>query len=240
MKRLLVKTFSIGMSVACAGALFCSASASAEVIVVGSPAATYNGNRYPFGSAYLGEYQQVYDATAFPGSLKITGLEFYNTSYDSGSTEMNAGTLTIALSTTSANQNTLSNNYALNIGGDNTTVFNGELHRNWAFGDTLQINFDTPFTYVRENGNLLLDVTVTVASRTSAIYFDVNYDGTVMGRVFNYDGNPSIGSGVDNLGLVTGFITGSVPEIDPAGAGSVFALISSALGLLERRRLKAG
>jgi len=34
--------------------------------------------------------------------------------------------------------------------------------------------------------------------------------------------------------------TGSaaVPEIDPAGIGSVLALVTGALGLLERRRLK--
>ena len=30
-----------------------------------------------------------------------------------------------------------------------------------------------------------------------------------------------------------------VPEIDPAGMGSVLALVTGALGLLERRRLKA-
>ena len=30
-----------------------------------------------------------------------------------------------------------------------------------------------------------------------------------------------------------------VPEIDPSGMGSVFALVTGALGLLERRRLKA-
>ena len=32
--------------------------------------------------------------------------------------------------------------------------------------------------------------------------------------------------------------TSSVPEIDPAGMGSVLALVTGALGLLERRRLK--
>jgi hypothetical protein len=31
----------------------------------------------------------------------------------------------------------------------------------------------------------------------------------------------------------------AVPEIDPAGMGSVLALVTGALGLLERRRLKA-
>ena len=30
-----------------------------------------------------------------------------------------------------------------------------------------------------------------------------------------------------------------VPEIDPAGMGSVLALVTGALGLLERRRMKA-
>jgi hypothetical protein len=30
-----------------------------------------------------------------------------------------------------------------------------------------------------------------------------------------------------------------VPEIDPAGVGSVLALVTGALGLLERRRMKA-
>jgi hypothetical protein len=30
----------------------------------------------------------------------------------------------------------------------------------------------------------------------------------------------------------------AVPEIDPAGIGSVLALVTGALGLLERRRLK--
>lgn len=32
----------------------------------------------------------------------------------------------------------------------------------------------------------------------------------------------------------------AVPEIDPAGMGSVLALVAGALGLLERRRLKDG
>ncbi|MSR25471.1 MAG: hypothetical protein EXS06_00415 [Planctomycetaceae bacterium] len=43
-----------------------------------------------------------------------------------------------------------------------------------------------------------------------------------------------------NLGGVTvsAVTTSAVPEIDPAGLGSVLALVTGALGLLERRRLK--
>jgi len=33
-------------------------------------------------------------------------------------------------------------------------------------------------------------------------------------------------------------VASAVPEIDPAGIGSVLALVTGALGLLERRRLK--
>jgi hypothetical protein len=43
--------------------------------------------------------------------------------------------------------------------------------------------------------------------------------------------------------LINGFqvrvVSAPVPEIDPAGMGSVLALVTGALGLLERRRLKA-
>ena len=37
---------------------------------------------------------------------------------------------------------------------------------------------------------------------------------------------------------VTVLFSAPVPEIDPAGMGSVLALVAGALGLLERRRLK--
>ncbi len=39
-------------------------------------------------------------------------------------------------------------------------------------------------------------------------------------------------------GWVIGTVSAPVPEIDPAGIGSVLALVTGALGLLERRRLK--
>jgi hypothetical protein len=39
-------------------------------------------------------------------------------------------------------------------------------------------------------------------------------------------------------GWVIGTVVAPVPEIDPAGMGSVLALVAGALGLLERRRLK--
>ena len=53
------------------------------------------------------------------------------------------------------------------------------------------------------------------------------------------DESPSFFPATTADGWVIGTVAASVPEIDPAGMGSVFALVTGALGLLERRRLKA-
>lgn len=47
-----------------------------------------------------------------------------------------------------------------------------------------------------------------------------------------------MGNNTNSLGFNFVVPTSSVPEIDPAGMGSVAALVTGALGLLERRRLK--
>jgi hypothetical protein len=197
------------MLVAAVVALFCQVPAFADQII-GLPADPNSGNEFPFGFAYSGEYQQVYTASAFSGPLTITNLEFYNTQLDSAATAMNSGTWTIALSTTSADWNTLSTDFASNIGGDNTTVFSGNLSQPWAFGDTLSIILTTPFTYNPGNGNLLMDVMVSGASAPGgAIFFDENSANSIMGRVFNSGGIVFENS---SFGLVTGFSTVPVPS----------------------------
>lgn len=52
----------------------------------------------------------------------------------------------------------------------------------------------------------------------------------------------SVGSGGQtrlDLVTVTAVPSAPVPEIDPAGMGSVLALVTGGLGLLERRRRRA-
>jgi hypothetical protein len=119
---------------------------------------------------------------------------------------MPSGTWTIALSTTSADWNSLSPNFAANVGSDNRTVFVGNLSQGWAFGDTLTITLTTPLIYVPADGNLLIDVTVSgVTSPGGFVYFDTTgYNGgqrngsTVTGHVDS--------TGVaSSYGLVTGF-----------------------------------
>ena len=187
-------------------------------VVVGMPADSGVGSCVPFGcNGPNDEYQQVYMNSLFSGPITITGLEFFNTQFNSGAHEESAidtGTFTVSLSTTSASWDTLSSTPANNIGGNNTEVFNGSLAQPWAFGDTLSITFSTPFTYVPgPSANLLLDIVVTGLGNSGGpgeIFFDTNgynnggFNGnTIFGRLSKGGFFPEfINSG---YGLVTGF-----------------------------------
>jgi hypothetical protein len=231
--------------------VFCLSAMSLEAratVIVGLPADPVGGNSFPFGSAYgnggTAEYQQVYSASEFPGTITITALEFYNTQFNSGATEMNSGNWTISLSTTSADWNTISGTFASNIGADNTTVFSGDLSQPWTYGNTLVINLTTPFTFNPGAGNLLLDVVVSGASKPGGnLYFDVNgYNGgnfngnTIMGRVYSF-GNAT--GNVDNgYGLVTGFQTDTPAIPEPSGIVLLgLGGIGMGLAAWQRRRL---
>lgn len=212
-----------------------TATPAVAAYIVGLPADSGTGNCYPFGCDYNSqggtEYQQVYTSSLFTGPLTITGLEFYNTQFNSSATAMNTGTFTISLSTTSADWNTLSGIFANNIGGDNTQVFSGSLAQAWAFGDTLTILFSTPFTYTPGPGaNLLLDVLATgTGDAGGAIFFDTNgflTPNTFFGRVY-LDGLVDSG-----YGLVTGFETSATPE------PSTFAILGAGLTALAAVRLR--
>lgn len=174
--------------------------------VLGLPPDPGQGNYYPFGG-YSGRFQEVYTASAFPGTITIRALKFYNTQATLGATSLPSGTWTVALSTTtSADWNRLSPNFDANVGSNNTTVFTGNLSQPWSFPNTLTINLSTPFTYVPANGNLLMDVLASNISTTGPlVYFDTTgYNGgaengsTIIGHV-------DVNGVTSGYGLVTGF-----------------------------------
>ena len=213
----------------------------AQAEIIGLPADTGTGNCFPFGCAYMGEYQQVYASSAFSGAIAITSLEFYNTISDNGATAMNSGTWNISLSTSPANWNSLSSTFASNIGTGNTLVFSGNLSQAWAFGDTLVVNLTTPFTYDPSKGNLLMDVSVSGTTNAGGtIYFDTNgYNGggfngdTILGRVYN-DGVVNYG-----YGLVTGFNETGISVPEPLTLSLFGAGLAGAAAMRRRKKTSA-
>ena len=128
------------------GTLFCGL-ASASTITIGNGT---SGNSAPF-SAYLGEYQQVYNGALFSGPVYITEITFFGSAF-SGYAGI-SGTFTLDLSTTKATTvpGGISDIYSANIGADNAQFFSGTVTNGFSFAGG-------PFLYDPSKGNLLLDV----------------------------------------------------------------------------------
>ena len=105
-------------------------------------------------------------------------------------------------------------------------------------GDTFRVNL------LRSDNSILATNDVAPGAWAGVQTFSQQYfsyvgDGTGPVRMQLLSGNTLtrfVGA-IDNVGIWNS--VPGVPEIDPAGMGSVLALVSGALGLVERRRLKA-
>jgi len=189
-------------------------------ITIGNPPDPGSGNCFPLGCQYNAEYQQVYTSSLFSGlgSIQITGLQFFNTQYNSGSTQLPSGMYTITLAESTADWNTISGNFASNLAGSTNVVqvWSGNINQPWTFGDTLNINLTTPYNYDPTKGNLLLDVVGTgVTLPGGSTFYDYHTGTNYFTRVYCSGGQGCTTGSVDTgNGLVTGFNynQGTTPE----------------------------
>lgn len=175
-KQIIAKSW----AVAAALAVFCSV-AAANTVTIG---ANNYANADPFyGEFYSGEYQQLYSSSLFSGPVEITGITFFcATAPVSGCTNglINGG-LSIDLSTTSAGINSLSLNYAANLGSNNSSFFDGTITNVLSFTGT-------PFLYNPSKGNLLMDVDILMPGEDQVLLAAGCSPDT--NRVFNVNGIP--------------------------------------------------
>jgi len=231
---------------------FAGMSLQATSLVLGDPPMLGTGNCDPFGCpGFLGleSYQQVYLNTAFPGTIAIAGLTFFEGQVLNGGIPA-SGTYTLVFSYTSLAPGDLSlANPIDNIGSGSQGFFTGALPALTigVVGNEL-IVAGSPFVYNPADGNLLLTVTVTGAGNPgSALFLNEAKCGpktvcppgssVVSSNAYfgELNGHP-VSGGNDIGGLVTGFDYGLVTTPEP---GSLL-LVLAGIGLIgyqgQRRR----
>jgi hypothetical protein len=203
------------------------------------------GNCYPFlcndsgqSSGPSIEYQQVYNSGAFPSTLTVKALTFYENTVFAGTGTVLPGTYAFSWGYTSMAAGSLggllANNFNLGPASNIGTVVipSGGLNANPSF------TFDvTPFTYNPSLGNLLLEVDVTdqalVPNGSGNSYNEIDQSG-VTSRVYAFDGNTT--GFADSVGLVTTFSETPEPSYFALLGGGISALV--AIRRLRSRRAR--
>lgn len=241
---------------------FSAASFAASVVAPAAQAAAL-GNGQDNDTVLFGRrgdtdgqrFQQVYDAGQFSGlgtTENVTAIAFRaktNGGFFPGvfGPSLTISNVTIRLSTTQKQSsidgaNNISNVFADNVGSDVKTVYTGSLSLTTATAGTTDfgyvINLQTPFSYSKAAGNLLLDVTIPVGATTTESGFSGysrldTQTGDALGAAandgvayaFGATGDATIGAN-STTGIVTRFTT-AVPEpttLAAIGLGSVALL----------------
>lgn len=228
--------------------LLASPASAIVTIVVPSEQGAVEGdlpNSFPFDldsfvASGSQRYQQVYDASDFPGPITIGAIWFRPDAGSGAAFSATISAIEVRLSTTSRTPTTLSATFADNVGADETVVYDGALPLSSSFEGPaegpklfdIQIPLETSFSYDPGDGNLLLDVRNFTGEGTTP--FNAEAGSPAVGRVFSaVDGDVADATGVTSpgVGLVTLFV---LPE--PHAAGGALAAAGALGGLARRRR----
>ncbi len=242
--------------------LIATATALSAAVVSAATVAVPNANANTLGNGQSsnplgnerasggGRYQQIYDAGqfgSFGSSASITQIAFRAKQPLFGTFINNSVTVSnvqIQLSTTARRADInfpggISGQFSDNIGADVKTVYSGSLTLTTPSSGTslfgYVINLQTPFTYTKANGNLLLDFLIpdnaSVTDNGTIGYAALD---TVTDDLITSDGVASAsgasGSGTiganSTTGLVTQFVT-AVPEPTSIATLAVGGLVFS-------------
>ena len=165
-------------------------------------------------------YQQVFAASQFSGTKRITEIAFRPDAIRGSAFSTTLSNTRISLSTTSKAPDGLSATFVSNIGGDETVVYSGDL----ALSSTniagpggtrafdILISLSTPFDYNPNLGNLLFDFQRDASQLDPlGVSFDAQDQmGDSISRAFGSRSSTVAEYGVDTTGLVVRFTT--VPE----------------------------
>jgi hypothetical protein len=229
--------------------------AQAEILTVPSNLSSTEGNvnnASPF--RFAGRNQQIFAASEFTFLSQpalITKISFRPDAIFGEPFSATIPNIQIALSTTSATVDGLSEIFADNIGADETVVFSGALLLSSAFTGSatgpkdfdISINLQTPFLYDPSLGNLLLDVKNFSNNSEIPVFDAQNVLGDSVSRrwIDNVNSPTALPGNNPNdfsnsIGLVTRFTSftpTSVPEPSTTLGLSIFGFAA----LLTKKKL---
>jgi hypothetical protein len=228
----MIKRF--GLSALLLSTVFAAAPALADDLTIGTPEPNY-GNCYPFGcgaSDGATTYQEIYNASAFSGPIRINAATFTEAFTNDGNAIDSASydvSFYLSDKTTATLSNSISGNETSLLADWGTFTLGGTLT-----GGALTLSGPS-FVYDPTQGSLLMnvvihDVTNTVGYQT---FFLDDAGTTSVARVFGDDQNTY---GPYNQALVTTFDTSGVPE--PASWAMMVGGFGLVGGAMRRRAAK--
>jgi hypothetical protein len=181
-------------------------------------------------SVGIGNYEQIYNSSAFTGTVNIGDIEFFNTFFNNGVSQGIANmSFSIYLDTSAQSVPDgsipggaqLFGSFSLNDGP-------------WTFGQTLTFT-GTPFLYDPSNGNLELVVEINAGSTDPGSGVFTFFDAESGGPFSRWCGGCGT-VGNSGFGLVTGFSASTSVSVPEPTTLALFGAGLLGLSTIRRRR----